>query len=119
MPGRITTLSSASVSVEDVASEVGSQEEAANLMASARQKSFGEGGDLTSQLPGRTGAPLVLAVVRLEQADTPSGLAWTRGRGPGQALPQRTPSEVEAEVEHRSVLSYLAPFWRWISGARA
>lgn len=119
VPGRIVSLSAASVAVEDVAVEVGSLEEAANLMASARQRSFGEGGDLASQLPGRTGAPLVLAVVKLEAAPTPSGLAWTRSRGPAQPLPQRTPSEVVAEVEHRSVLSYLAPFWRWISGARA
>lgn len=119
VPGRITSLSSASVGAEDVAVEVGSLEEATNLMASARQRSFGEGGDLTSQLPGRSGAPLVLAVVRLEPGDTPSGLAWTGGHGPGRPLPQRTPSEVVAEVEQRSVLSYLAPFWRWISGARA
>ena len=101
-----------------VATELGSQEEAANLMATARQRSFGDGGDLTSQLPGRTGAPLVMGVVRLEEAATPSGLAWTRGRGPDRPLPDRTPTEVVAEVEQRSVLSYLTPFWRWISGAR-
>lgn len=119
VPGRIISLSSDSVELAEVASQVGSEEQAANLMASARQKSFGEGGDLTSQLPGRTSAPLVLAVVELERAPTPSGLAWTRGRGPAQPLPTRTPAEVEAEVEMRSVISYVAPFWRWISGARA
>jgi biotin carboxyl carrier protein len=119
VPGRIISLSSDSVELAEVASQVGSEEQAANLMASARQKSFGEGGDLTSQLPGRTSAPLVLAVVALERAQTPSGLAWTRGRGPAQPLPTRTPAEVEAEVEMRSVISYVAPFWRWISGARA
>ncbi|MFO0017762.1 MAG: HlyD family secretion protein [Synechococcaceae cyanobacterium] len=119
VPGRIISLSSESVELAEVTSQVGSEEQAANLMASARQKSFGEGGDLTSQLPGRTSAPLVLAVVKLERAATPSGLAWTRGRGPSQPLPSRTPAEVEAEVEMRSVISYVAPFWRWISGARA
>ncbi|MFM8276766.1 MAG: HlyD family secretion protein [Cyanobium sp.] len=119
VPGRIVRLSSDSVELAEVASQVGSEEEAANLMASARQKSFGEGGDLTSQLPGRSSAPLVLAVVELERAATPSGLAWTRSRGPARPLPSRTPAEVEAEVEMRSVLSYVAPFWRWISGARA
>jgi biotin carboxyl carrier protein len=118
VPGRVLRLSSESVDLEGVAVELGSREEAANLMASARQRSFGEGGDLTSQLPGRTGAPLVVAVVRLEEAPTPSGLAWSRGRGPDHPLPLRTPTEVEAEVEQRSVLSYLSPFWRWISGAR-
>ncbi|MEI6031398.1 MAG: biotin/lipoyl-binding protein [Synechococcaceae cyanobacterium ELA739] len=119
VPGRLISLSSDSVEVADVATEVGSQEEAANLMASARQRSFGDGGDLTSQLPGRTGAPLVLAVVQLEAAPTPSGLAWTLGRGPGRPLPQRTPAEVEAEVETRAPLSYLLPFWRWMSGSRS
>ncbi len=119
VPGRIVSLSSESVELADVTAQVGSQEEAANLMASARERSYGEGGDLTAQLPGRTGAPLVLAVVELERADTPSGLAWSGGRGPAQALPSRTPAEVEAEVEQRSVLSYLTPFWRWITGARA
>jgi len=119
VPGRLISLSSESVDAADVAKEVGSQEEAANLMASARQRSFGEGGDLTSQLPGRAGAPLVLAVVQLEAAPTPSGLAWSLGRGPEGPLPQRTPAEVEAEVETRTPLSYLLPFWRWMSGARS
>lgn len=119
VPGRILRLSPQSVELSDVTAEVGSQEVAANLMASARERSFGEGGDLTAQLPGRSGAPLVLAVVALEPADTPTGLAWSGGPGPAQPLPQRTPAEVEAEVEQRSVLSYLAPFWRWITGARA
>jgi HlyD family secretion protein len=119
VPGRVVSLSQESVDLAEVASAVGSQEEAANLMASARQKSFGDGGDLTAQLPGRTGAPLVLAVVRLESAPTPSGLNWTRSDGPRRPLPQRTPAEVEAEVEKRAPLSYLLPFWRWIAGARA
>jgi multidrug efflux pump subunit AcrA (membrane-fusion protein) len=119
VPGRVVSLSQESVDLAEVTSAVGSQEEAANLMASARQKSFGDGGDLTAQLPGRTGAPLVLAVVRLEEAATPSGLAWTRGDGPRRPLPQRTPAEVEAEVEMRAPLSYLLPFWRWIAGSRA
>jgi len=88
------------------------------LMASARQRSFGDGGDLTSQLPGRVGAPLVLAVVQLEGASTPTGLAWTRGTGPDRALAQRIPAEVVAEVETRAPLNYLLPFWRWLSGSR-
>lgn len=119
VPGRIVSLSAESAELADVTAQVGSQEEAANLMASARERSFGEGGDLTAQLPGRTGAPLVLAVVELERADTPTGWAWSGGKGPGRPLPARTPTEVEAEVEQRSVLSYLTPFWRWITGARA
>jgi hypothetical protein len=104
VPGRLVQLSSESVDLDTVATEVGSREEAANLMASARQRSFGDGGDLTSQLPGRSGAPLVMAVVRLEEAATPSGLAWTRGRGPDRPLPDRTPTEVVAEVMEASLM---------------
>lgn len=116
--GTLLRLSPASVDLEDVAAQVGGKDEAANLMARARQQSFGEGGDLTSQLPDRAGAPVVLGVVRLEAAATPSGLAWSRGTGPERALPPRTPLEVSVEVERRSLLSYLLPFGRWLAGAR-
>ncbi len=117
--GRLLSLSRESVSAEEVAARVGSREEALNLMASARERSYGDGGDLTAQLPGRTGAPLVLAVVELEAAATPSGLRWSRGRGTAGPLPTRTPAEVEAEVERRSLVSYVAPFWRWLAGLRS
>ncbi|NCU76762.1 MAG: hypothetical protein EBV59_07395, partial [Synechococcaceae bacterium WB7_1C_051] len=63
LAAELIQLSSASVDSADVAAQVGGQEEAANLMANARQRSFGDGGDLTAQLPGRVGAPLVLGVV--------------------------------------------------------
>ncbi len=116
--GTLLRLSPASVDLEDVAAQVGGKEEAANLMARARQQSFGDGGDLTSQLPDRAGAPVVLGVVRLEEAATPSGLAWSRGSGPPRPLPSRTPLEASVEVERRSLLSYVAPFGRWLAGAR-
>ncbi|MFM7237312.1 MAG: hypothetical protein ACKOYK_11210 [Cyanobium sp.] len=116
--GTLLRLSPASVDLEDVAAQVGSKEEAANAMARARQQSFGEGGDLTAQLPDRAAAPVVLGVVRLEEAPTPSGLAWSRGSGPPRALPARTPLEVSAVVERRSLLSYVAPFGRWLAGSR-
>ncbi|MEB3261053.1 MAG: hypothetical protein VKP63_10550 [Cyanobacteriota bacterium] len=116
--GTLLRLSPASVDLEDVAAQVGGKEEAANLMARARQQSFGDGGDLTAQMPDRAGAPVVLGVVRLEAGATPSGLAWSRGEGPPRALPSRTPLEVSAVVERRSLLSYLTPFGRWLAGAR-
>jgi multidrug efflux pump subunit AcrA (membrane-fusion protein) len=116
--GTLLSLSPASVDLEDVAAQVGGKEEAANLMARARQQSFGDGGDLTSQLPDRAGAPVVLGVVRLEAAATPSGLAWSRGVGPARPIPPRTPLEVSAVVERRSLLSYAAPFGRWLAGSR-
>ena len=116
--GTLEQLSDESVALEDVAAQLGSQADAAHLMASARQRSFGEGGDLTAQLPDRVGAPLVLGVVRLERASTPSGLAWSEGQGPPRPLPSRTPAEVEVELEQRSPLGYVLPFWRWLTGAR-
>ncbi|NDD21707.1 MAG: hypothetical protein EB094_06945, partial [Synechococcaceae bacterium WBA_3_309] len=110
LAAELIQLSSASVDSADVAAQVGGQEEAANLMANARQRSFGDGGDLTAQLPGRVGAPLVLGVVRLQQAATASGLAWSSSKGPAAPLPARTPLQVEAEVERRSLFSYALPF---------
>jgi multidrug efflux pump subunit AcrA (membrane-fusion protein) len=118
LDGELIRLSKASVDLADVATQLGAQEEAANLMANARQRSFGEGGDLTAQLPNRAGAPLVMGLVRLKQAPTPTGLAWSRGQGPSQALPSRTPLHADAEVEQRSLFSYVLPFWRWLAGAR-
>jgi multidrug efflux pump subunit AcrA (membrane-fusion protein) len=116
--GELIRLSKASVDLADGATQLGAQEEAANLMANARQRSFGDGGDLTAQLPNRAGAPLVMGLVRLKQAPTPTGLAWSRGQGPSQALPLRTPLHADAEVEQRSLFSYVLPFWRWLAGAR-
>lgn len=118
LTGTLQQLSPASVSLEDVAAQVGGTEEAANLMATARQRSYGDGGDLTAQLPGRAGSPLRLGVVQLRTASTPTGLAWSRGDGPSQTLPSRLPLEVTAEVERRSLVSYVAPFWRWLAGWR-
>jgi multidrug efflux pump subunit AcrA (membrane-fusion protein) len=118
LDGELIRLSKASVDLADVATQLGAQEEAANLMANARQRSFGDGGDLTAQLPNRAGAPLVMGLVRLKQAPTPTGLAWSRGQGPSQALPSRTPLHADAEVEQRSLFSYVLPFWRWLAGAR-
>ncbi|MFM7268366.1 MAG: HlyD family efflux transporter periplasmic adaptor subunit, partial [Cyanobium sp.] len=118
VPGKLLNLSPESVSLDDVAAQVGGREAASHLMAAARQRSFGEGGDLTSQLPDRTGTPLVLAVVELESAATPSGLRWSLGDGPQRPLPQGTPAEAEASVEQRSLLSYISPFWRWLTGSR-
>ena len=118
LAAELIQLSSASVDSADVAAQVGGQEEAANLMANARQRSFGDGGDLTAQLPDRVGAPLVFGVVRLQQAATASGLAWSSSKGPAAPLPPRTPLQVEAEVERRSLFSYALPFWRWLAGAR-
>ena len=118
LEGDLIRLSKASVDLADVATQLGGQEEAANLMANARQRSFGDGGDLTAQLPNRAGAPLVLGLVRLKQAPTPTGLAWSRGLGPSQALPPRTPLHADAEVEQRALFSYALPFWRWLAGAR-
>lgn len=118
LTGTLQQLSPASVSLEDVAAQVGGTEEAANLMATARQRSYGDGGDITSQLPGRAGSPLRLGVVQLRTAATPTGLAWSRGAGPSQTLPSRLPLEASAEVERRSLVSYVAPFWRWLAGSR-
>jgi hypothetical protein len=77
--------------------------------------SFGSAEQRYGLVPGRLSS---LSRDSVEAAATPTGLAWTLGRGPDRPQPDRTPAEVEAEVETRAPLSYLVPFWRWLSGSR-
>ncbi|MFL9458835.1 HlyD family efflux transporter periplasmic adaptor subunit [Tolypothrix bouteillei VB521301_2] len=47
---------------------------------------------------------------------TPSGYKWTQGKGPAQAISNGTTADVHAIVEKRSLVSYLTPTFRWITG---
>lgn len=115
--GRILRLSPATADLAEVSRVVGDPDLATNLIARSRQAALGEGGDPTQTTTDRLTAPVVLAVVDLESADTPSGLRWSRGQGPDLPLDNGTPAVAKAEVEHRSALSFLMPFLRWLSGA--
>jgi len=115
--GRIQRLSPSSADLAEVSRVVGDPELAANLMARSRQAAVGEGGDPIDNTTDKLSAPVVLAVLELEGADTPSGLRWSGGRGPDLPLENGTPAKVKVEVERRSALSFLAPFLRWLGGA--
>jgi len=114
--GRITALSPTSLSLPALTSVVGDAEMAASLVARSREEGFGSGGDPMATAGDKITAPVVLAQLELEAAATPSGLRWTRGDGPGFALSTGTPASADVEVERRPVLSFLAPFLRWIGG---
>lgn len=114
--GRIVRLSPASADLGEVSRVVGDPELAANLMARSRQLAVGEGGDPLDTITDKTSAPVVLAVVDLEQAPTPSGLRWSGGRGPDLPLETGTPAKAKVEVERRSALSFVVPFLRWLGG---
>ncbi|MFM8525643.1 MAG: HlyD family efflux transporter periplasmic adaptor subunit [Cyanobacteriota bacterium] len=115
--GRILRLTPTTADLAEVSRVVGDPELAANLMARSRQAAVGEGGDPVETTTDRLSAPVVLAVLELESADTPSGLRWSSGRGPALPLDNGTPALAKAEVERRSALSFLAPFLRWLGGA--
>lgn len=117
LEGRILRLSPATADVAEVSRSVGDPELAQNLMARSRQAAVGEGGDPLDAMTDRTSAPVVLAVLELEGAATPSGLRWSGGRGPDLPLENGTPAKARVEVERRSALSFVLPFLRWIGGA--
>ena len=96
---------------------VGDPELAGNLIARSRQAAVGEGGDPLDTVTDKTSAPVVLAVVELESATTPSGLRWSGGRGPDLPLENGTPAKAKVEVERRPALSFVLPFLRWLGGA--
>jgi HlyD family secretion protein len=46
----------------------------------------------------------------------PSGFRWTEGKGAPRAITDGTTADVKAVIEERSLLSYLTPAFRWITG---
>ena len=115
--GRIVRLSPATADLAEVSRVVGDPELAGNLMARSRQVAVGEGGDPLDTITDKTSAPVVLAVLELESAATPSGLRWSGGRGPDLPLENGTPAKAKVVVERRPALSFLLPFLRWLGGA--
>jgi multidrug resistance efflux pump len=115
--GRIRSLSPSSADLAEVSRVVGDPELAGNLIARSRQAAVGEGGDPLDTVTDKTSAPVVLAVLELKGAATPSGLQWSGGRGPDLPLENGTPAKARVEVERRSAVSYVLPFLRWLGGA--
>jgi HlyD family secretion protein len=48
--------------------------------------------------------------------DTPSGYQWTEEAGPPQKVTDGTTSDVHVVLEERSLIDYLNPAFRWITG---
>jgi NHLM bacteriocin system secretion protein len=67
--------------------------------------------------PIPTNASVTKAILEL-QADpnTPSGYRWTEGQGTPHSITNGTTADTHAVVEERSLISYLNPAFRWITG---
>ena len=114
--GRIVDISPASADLAEVSRAVGDTDLAGSLIARSRQAAFGEGGDPLATLPEKATAPVRIVTLRLERADTPSGLRWSGSRGPDLSLENGTPAKGEVVVERRRPLSFVLPFLRWLGG---
>jgi len=114
--GRIQAISPANADLAEVSRVVGDPELASSLMARSRQAAFGEGGDPLATLPEKATAPVRIVTLKLERADTPSGLRWSGSRGPDLSLDNGTPAKGEVVVERRRPLSFVLPFLRWLGG---
>jgi len=116
LTGHIRSLSPISLNVEALTRVVGDTDVAMNLAARTRQEAFGEGGDPLSTMGDKVTSPMVLALVDLERAPTPSGLRWSGGKGPNLELENGTPALARVDLERRPLLSFVMPFLRWIGG---
>lgn len=61
--------------------------------------------------------PSVLVTAKLHlDPNTPSGYQWTRGEGPPQKIPESATATATVTVEERSLLSYMTPALRQLTG---
>lgn len=65
--------------------------------------------------------PITTSVIKVElelepNPDTPSGYQWTEKAGPSQKITDGTTSDVHVVLEERSLIDYLTPAFRWITG---
>ena len=114
--GHIRSLSPISLNVEALTRVVGDTDLAISLATRSRQEAFGEGGDPLATLGDKATAPMVLVLVDLERASTPSGLRWSGGSGPDLELENGTPALARVDLERRPLLSFVMPFLRWLGG---
>jgi multidrug efflux pump subunit AcrA (membrane-fusion protein) len=116
LTGRIRSLSPISLDAEALTHVLGDNDLAASLAARSRQEAFGEGGDPLATLGNKVTAPVMLVLVDLEPAATPSGLRWSGGNGPDLELENGTPALARVELERRPLVSFVLPFLRWLGG---
>lgn len=67
--------------------------------------------------PIPTNASVIKVILELQTAqNTPSGYQWTEDKGSPHPITNGTTADVHAVVEERSLMSYLNPAFRWITG---
>ncbi len=106
---KVTEVDQRPVDVPELVSLVGDQELATKLLL-GRDKD-----DRDKPMP--TNASVTKVALELQtDPSTPSGYRWTGTQGPLHTITDGTTSDARAIVEERSLISYLTPAFRWITG---
>lgn len=93
---KVTSISRATVTPDQIASIVGNDQLAKDLLVNT---------------------PVVLIEAKLQpNPKTPSGYEWTQDQGPPQRIPESATASARVTVEERSLVSYIAPILRQLSG---
>jgi HlyD family secretion protein len=110
MIGTVNTVSKETVTPEEVASMVGSDQLAKSLMENPVPYSAPDPGEAKN---------LPVVQVKIELQPDPSnvtGYQWTGQQTPNIEIPEGAIGEAKVTLEERSPLSYVVPTLRWITG---
>lgn len=108
--GTITDISKETVTPEEVASIVGSEQLAQTLMENPVPYSAPDPGEATN-------LPVVQVQIQLQRdPNSPTGYQWTRDDSPNVAIPEGAIGDAKVTLEERSPVSYVVPILRWITG---
>ncbi|MDY7024151.1 MAG: hypothetical protein SWJ54_22850, partial [Cyanobacteriota bacterium] len=108
--GTVTTVSKETVTPEEVASMVGSDQLAKSLMENPVPYSAPDPAEAKN---------LPVVQVEIELQSDPSnitGYQWTGEQTPNIQIPEGAIGEVKVTLEERSLPSYVVPTLRWITG---
>ncbi|GBD52710.1 NHLP bacteriocin system secretion protein [Microcystis aeruginosa NIES-298] len=106
---KVITVDQQPVTVAELANIVGSHELASKLFLGRDED------DRDKPIP--VNASVIKATLALKvDRNTPSGFYWTQAKGAPQTITNGTTADVHAVVEERSLVSYITPAFRWITG---
>ncbi|AKV68508.1 hypothetical protein [Microcystis panniformis] len=106
---KVVSVDQQPVTVAELANIVGSNELASKLFLGRDED------DRDKPIP--VNASVIKATLALKvDRNTPSGFYWTQAKGAPQRITNGTTADVHAVVEERSLVSYITPAFRWITG---
>ena len=109
MIAKVIEVAPQPVTEGELSSLVGSKELATKLLL-GRDKD-----DRDKPMPTNSSVTKVMLELQTDP-NTPSGYKWTEAKGAPLSITDGTTSDVYAVVERRSLLSYLTPAFRWMTG---